>query len=55
MDGDELDLDDDTDDLFGWVVETFTSGGTDLKDYTCTLTQEGITSVSDGTQTIPLT
>jgi hypothetical protein len=55
METDELEVEDETDDLFGWVVETFNSGGTNLNDYTCTLNGEKVTSVSDGNQTVPLT
>lgn len=44
--------DDDIDGLFDWAVNTFNSGGTDLNEYTVTLTNETLTSVSDGTTTI---
>ncbi len=44
--------DDDIDGLFDWVVNTFNSGGTDLKDYTATLTNGTLTSVSDGITTL---
>jgi len=44
--------DDDVDGLFDWAVDTFNSGGTDLKDYTATLDNGTLTSVSDGTTTI---
>jgi hypothetical protein len=55
-DDDELELepedDDDIDGLFDWAVDTLTSGGTDLKDYTATVDNGTLTSVSDGTTTI---
>lgn len=44
--------DDEIDGILDWAVNTFTSGGTDLKDYTVTLKDTELTSVSDGTTTI---
>jgi hypothetical protein len=40
--------------LFDWAVNIFNSGGTDLKDYTATLKQGTVTTVSDGNTTITL-
>ncbi len=48
MDEDEDVLeDDDIDGLFDWAVNTFNSGGTDLKDYTATLKDGVLTTESD--------
>lgn len=44
--------DDDIDGLFDWAVTTFNSGGTDLTNYTATLDEGTLASVSDGTTTI---
>ncbi len=44
--------DDDIDGLFDWAVSAFNSGGTDLKDYTATLKNGTVTTVSDGITTI---
>jgi hypothetical protein len=44
--------DDEIDGFFDWAVKTFNSGGTDLKDYTATLDNGTLSSVSDGTTTI---
>ena len=44
--------DDDIDGLFDWAVTTFNSGGTDLKDYTATINNGTLVSVSDGTTTV---
>ena len=55
-DDDELELepedDDDIDGLFDWAVKTFNSDESDLKDYTATLTNGTLSSVSDGITTI---
>jgi hypothetical protein len=48
----ELTEDDEIDGILDWAVNTFTSGGSELTDYTATLTNETLTSVSDGTTTI---
>jgi hypothetical protein len=44
--------DDDVDGLFDWAVDTFNSGGTDLNEYTTTLTKGKLTSLSDGNTTV---
>ncbi len=50
---DELPLDDDEiDGLFDWAISTFNSGGLELSDYTATLKNGTVTTVSDGITTI---
>jgi hypothetical protein len=56
MDEDEDFLGDDNeiDGLFDWAVSTFSSGGTNLTQYTATLNQGTVTTVSNGKTTINL-
>ena len=53
MNEEELETDD-TDELFDWMANVFATPKSDLSDYTCTLSDGKIESVSDGQQTIQL-
>ncbi len=48
----EPEEEDDIDGLFDWAVNTFNSGGTDLKKYTAKLNNKTLKAVSDGNKTI---
>jgi hypothetical protein len=50
-----LDLEDEADELFGWMADTFNSGGNDLNAYAVTLENETIKTITDGDTTVNLT
>ena len=50
----ETNDDDDIDELFGWAGNVYESKGNNPNDYTCTLENRTVTSVSDGTTTVTL-